>query len=137
MWNPRLSQLTPENFVRERMHSLWCLLSPVWDFTHVPYCMASQRDHYDPVEGARQRAPQSVAGVRRAGVRAQEGKDSAPKNGEDVSAAKILSNDALRNKATAFFVFSVLVLIFQPVFFFGDTTATGRTDAGFLGRQSE
>ena len=47
----------------------------------------------------------SVAGVRRAGARAQEGRDAGPNNGENVSVAPNLSNDALANKATPFLCF--------------------------------
>ena len=62
-------------------------LVTLWDYTHVPPRVASQGGHYstaemqqgkyDPVEGARLK---SVAGACRAGMRAQDGRDVAPRN---------------------------------------------------------
>ena len=65
------------------------------------------------IRPCRGRSPaKSVASVCRAGARTQEGRDAAPRNGEDISAAKNLSNGALPNKLTPFF------RVFCPAFDF-------------------
>ena len=51
-------------------------------------------------------------------MRAQEGRDAAPRNREDISVAENLSNDAQANKATPFFVFC-------PYFYFVERCSFG------------
>ena len=113
-------------------------MSSVWDPTHLPPRLASQEGHskVDTTANVARQNNDSVEGALRWSEGAVRG-NAIPRNRKDVSSVKNLSNIALVNRDTRFFVFSVRFLILSKIFLFDTITATttGRTDGRTDGRE--